>query len=101
MLLNENFIKGDTSSASVGSHGLEYFLQRYNYISAKENGLGVDTGDFTCQGYICRAARLGQGLNRLTRGRSRRPDQVVARRPLGCSPVMNRNLCWVIGIPVQ
>ena len=101
LLLDENVIPGDTSSAVVGSHVLECFLQRDNYISAKENGLGMDTGDFTCQGYICRAARLGQGLNRLTRGRSPRPDQAVACRPLGCSPAMNRNLCWVIGISLK
>ena len=61
LLLDENVIPGDTSSAVVSSHVLECFLQRDNYISAKENGPGVDTGDFTYQGYICRAARLDAG----------------------------------------
>ena len=42
----------------VANHVLECFLERANYISAKENGPGVDTGDFKYQGYICRATRL-------------------------------------------
>ena len=58
LLLAENAIPGDTTSAVVASHVLECFLERANYISAKENGPGVDTGDFTYQGYICRATRL-------------------------------------------
>lgn len=61
LLLNENAIPGDTSSTVLASHVLECFLERDNYISAKENGPGVDTGDFTYQGYICRAARLHAG----------------------------------------
>ena len=58
LLLGENAIPGDTTSAVVASHVLECFLERANYISAKENGPGVETGDFTYQGYICRASRL-------------------------------------------
>ena len=58
LLLAENAIPGDTTSAVVASHVLECFLARANYISAKENGPGVDTGDFTYNGYLCRAARL-------------------------------------------
>ncbi len=58
LLLAENAIPGDTTSAVVASHVLECFLERANYISAKENGPGVDTGDFTYNGYLCRAARL-------------------------------------------
>jgi hypothetical protein len=58
LLVAENAIPGDTTSAVVASHVLECFLERANYISAKENGPGVDTGDFTYQGYICRATRL-------------------------------------------
>jgi len=58
LLLGENAIPGDTTSAVVASHVLECFLERANYISAKENGPGVETGDFTYQGYICRATRL-------------------------------------------
>jgi hypothetical protein len=58
LLLAENAILGDTSSAVVASHVLECLLERANYISAKENGPGVDTGDFTYNGYLCRSARL-------------------------------------------
>ena len=58
LLLGENAVPGDTTSAVVASHILECFLERANYISAKENGPGVETGDFTYQGYICRASRL-------------------------------------------
>jgi hypothetical protein len=58
LLLGENAIPGDTTSAVVAAHVLECFLERANYISAKENGPGVETGDFTYQGYICRASRL-------------------------------------------
>jgi len=58
LLLAENAIPGDTTSAVVASHVLECFLERANYISAKENGPGVETGDFTYNGYLTRAARL-------------------------------------------
>ena len=58
LLLAENAIPGDTSSAVVASHVLECLLERANYISAKENGPGVDTGDFTYNGTLCRSARL-------------------------------------------
>ncbi len=58
LLLHQNATPGDTTSAVVASHVLECFLERANYISSKENGPGVDTGDFTCNGFICRSARL-------------------------------------------
>jgi len=58
LLLAENAIPGDTTSAVVAAHVLECFLSRQRYISAKENGPGVDTGDFTYSGTICRATRL-------------------------------------------
>ncbi|MCP9905239.1 hypothetical protein KBY85_13995 [Cyanobium sp. BA5m-10] len=58
LLLGENAVPGDTTSAVLATHVLECFLERANYISAKENGPGVETGDFTYQGYICRASRL-------------------------------------------
>jgi len=58
LLLAENGIPGDTTSAVVAAHVLECFLERANYISAKENGPGVETGDFTYQGTICRASQL-------------------------------------------
>ena len=58
LLLGENAIPGDTTSAVVASHVLECFLERSRYITARDNGPGVDTGDFTFQGMICRATRL-------------------------------------------
>jgi hypothetical protein len=58
LLLHQNETPGDTTSAVVVAHVLECFLERANYISAKENGPGVDTGDFTYQGTICRASWL-------------------------------------------
>jgi hypothetical protein len=58
LLLHQNATPGDTTSAVVAAHVLECFLARANYISAKENGPGVETGDFTYQGTICRATRL-------------------------------------------
>jgi hypothetical protein len=58
LLLAENAIPGDTTSAVVAAHVLECFLSRLRYISSKENGPGVDTGDFTYSGMICRATRL-------------------------------------------
>ena len=58
LLLAENAIPGDTTSAVVAAHVLECFLSRQRYISDKENGPGVYTGDFTYSGTICRASRL-------------------------------------------
>ena len=58
LLLGENAIPGDTTSAVVASHVLECFLERSRYITARDNGPGVDTGDFTFQGMICRSTRL-------------------------------------------
>lgn len=58
VLLHQNATAGDTASAVVASHVLECFLSRSRYISARDNGPGVDTGDFTYQGYICRATQL-------------------------------------------
>ena len=60
LLLGENAIPGDTTSAVVASHVLECFLERSRYITARDNGPGVDTGDFTFQGMICRAAIIGE-----------------------------------------
>ena len=50
LLLGENAIPGDTTSAVVASHVLECFLERSRYITARDNGPGVETGDFTFQG---------------------------------------------------
>ena len=66
LLLAENAIPGDTTSAAVASHVLECFLERANYISSKENGPGVDTGDFT----YTTATSAAAPACRPTRGRS-------------------------------
>ena len=58
LLLRQTLIPTDSTSAVVATHVLECFLTRQRYISAKENGPGVDTGDFTYGGMICRASRL-------------------------------------------
>jgi hypothetical protein len=58
LLQYQNQIPGDLSSPRLWRHVFECFLRRGNYITAKENGPGVDTGDFTYSGFICRASRL-------------------------------------------
>ena len=58
LLLGENATPGDTTSPVVAAHVLECFLERSRYITARDNGPGVDTGDFTFQGMICCATRL-------------------------------------------
>lgn len=58
LLQFQNQIPGDMDSPRLWRHVFECFLRRGNYITAKENGPGVDTGDFTYSGFICRASRL-------------------------------------------
>jgi len=58
LLLHQTATPGDSTSAVVASHVLECFVSRSRYVSARDNGPGVDTGDFTYLGYICRASRL-------------------------------------------
>ena len=58
LLLRQTRIPADPTSDVVATHVLECFLTRVRYISAKENGPGVETGDFTYQGTICRASHL-------------------------------------------
>jgi len=58
LLLRQTRIPGATTSQVVAFHVLECFWSRERYISAKENGPGVETGEFTDQGTICRASRL-------------------------------------------
>ena len=41
LLLGENAISGDTTSAVVASHVLECFLERSRYITARDNGPGA------------------------------------------------------------
>jgi len=58
LLQFQNLIPGDLDSPRLWRHVFECFLRRGNYITAKENSPGVDTGDFTYSGFICRASRL-------------------------------------------
>ena len=58
LLLQQVKNHGDPNAKVVATHVLECFLVRQRYISAKDNGPGVDTGDFTYSGLICRATRL-------------------------------------------
>ncbi len=58
LLLNENARPGDITSPAIATHVIECFLERAQYITAKLNTTGVETGDFTYNGYITRAAKL-------------------------------------------
>ena len=58
LLLNENARPGDINSPVIAAHVIECLLERAQYITAKLNTTGVETGDFTYNGYITRAAKL-------------------------------------------
>ena len=58
LLLNENARPGDITSPVIATHVIECFLERAQYITAKLNTTGVETGDFTYNGYITRTAKL-------------------------------------------
>jgi len=58
LLQFQNLIPGDVDSPRLWRHVFECFLRRGKYVTAKENGPGVDTGDFPYSGFICRASRL-------------------------------------------
>jgi hypothetical protein len=58
LLLNENARPGDINSPVIATHVIECLLERAQYITAKLNTTGVETGDFTYNGYITRAAKL-------------------------------------------
>jgi hypothetical protein len=58
LLLNENARPGDITSTVIATHVIECLLERAQYITAKLNTTGVETGDFTYNGYITRAAKL-------------------------------------------
>ena len=58
LLLNENARPGDITSPVIATHVIECLLERAQYITAKLNTTGVETGDFTYNGYITRAAKL-------------------------------------------
>ena len=50
LLLNENARPGDITSPVIATHVIECFLERAQYITAKLNTTGVETGDFTYRG---------------------------------------------------
>lgn len=58
ILLFANQLPGVLSSARTGRFVVEAFVKALRQISAKDNGPGVDTGDFACEGYLTRAAHL-------------------------------------------
>ena len=58
ILLFSNAIPGVLDSERTGRFLFEGFLKRLRGISSKENSPGVDTGDFTYEGYLTRGAVL-------------------------------------------
>lgn len=58
ILLFSNAIPGVLDSERTGRFVFEGFLKRLRGISSKENSPGVDTGDFTYEGYLTRGAVL-------------------------------------------
>jgi len=58
MLLFSNAIPGVLDSERTGRFVFEGFIKRLRGISSKENAPGLDTGDFTYEGYLTRGAVL-------------------------------------------
>jgi len=58
ILLFSNAIPGVLDSVRTGRFLFEGFIKRLRGISSKENSPGVDTGDFTYEGYLTRGAVL-------------------------------------------
>ena len=58
LLLFSNAIPGVLDSERTGRFLFEGFIKRLRGISSKENSPGVDTGDFTYEGYLTRGAVL-------------------------------------------
>ena len=58
ILLFSNALPGVLDSQRTGRFLFEGFLKRLRGISSKENAPGLDTGDFTYEGYITRGAVL-------------------------------------------
>ena len=58
ILLFSNAIAGVLDSQRTGRFLFEGFLKRLRGISSKENAPGLDTGDFTYEGYLTRGAVL-------------------------------------------
>jgi excisionase family DNA binding protein len=58
IVLFSNTIPGVLDSERTGRFVFEGFIKRLRGISSKENSPGVDTGDFTYEGYLTRGAVL-------------------------------------------
>ena len=58
ILLFSNAIPGVLDSERTGRFLFEGFIKRLRGISSKENAPGLDTGDFTYEGYLTRGALL-------------------------------------------
>ena len=58
ILLFSNALPGVLDSQRTGRFLFEGFLKRLRGISSKENAPGLDTGDFTYEGYLTRGALL-------------------------------------------
>ena len=58
ILLFANQVPGVLESPRTGRFLFEAFLKRLRQISSKENSPGVDTGDFTYEGYLTRVVLL-------------------------------------------
>ena len=58
ILLFSNAIPGVLDSTHTGRFLFEGFIKRLRGISSKENAPGLDTGDFTYEGYLTRGAVL-------------------------------------------
>ena len=58
LLLFANQLPGVLDSPRTGRFVFEGFIKRLRQISSKDNSPGVDTGDFTYEGYLTRAAVL-------------------------------------------
>ena len=58
ILLFANQVPGVLESPRIGRFLFEAFVKRLRQISSKENSPGVDTGDFTYEGYLTRGALL-------------------------------------------
>ncbi|MBM5783241.1 MAG: hypothetical protein FJ076_00050 [Cyanobacteria bacterium K_DeepCast_35m_m1_288] len=100
LLQYQNLIPGDVDSPMLWRHVFECFLRRGNYITAKENGPGVDTGDFTYSGFICRASRLPMEstdpLDWLSTSLPWQQDNLrVATRAEGTVQVPCKGLIWL------
>ena len=58
ILLFSNALPGVLDSERTGRFLFEGFIKRLRGISSKENAPGLDTGDFTYEGYLTRGAVL-------------------------------------------